>query len=651
MSQKIKIKNIVIFLKILLNLVLIRSYGNIIHDFAQKYNTGIGQFRKFEKLCTKTEKAEADILFLKNCQLFSVYPKFVTFRLPNVDTSDIKAIRKRLLRSALQKRIKEKNQLQKERTKLENEFRSTITWFDWLILKNAVKKNVQSALKKATKTHEKKLQNLTKNNITPFHHNEIIKNLSAFPLTQDELDILKHGLNHSIPPKRLIKSDILTTFEMVHRCMKEDLKEGKDPAALKAELAHMANCYYYNYTPSRNTLQKHNILTRLKKNSQLVILKPDKGNGVVVMNRVDYDTAIYNIINDTSKFKKLSKDVTKLREGQLQRFMRKLKSNSIFNESNYKSIYPSGSNPARIYGLPKMHKKFESLPKFRPIVSSIGCFNYELSSFLGNLLKPYVSTELSPKDSFTFVEKLKKVRFNDSFLISFDVESLFTNIPLEETINLAVDTIFENEPNIAISKENLKRLFLFATSNTHFLFNGDYYEQIDGVAMGSPLAPTLANFFMGYHEKKWLEEYSGNKPLFYQRYVDDIFATFNNKQDADLFFAYLNTKHPNIKFTFEAEQNGVLPFLDVYIDINNNSLTTNIFRKSTYTGLLTNYFSFTSFSYKLSLIRTLCDRVYKLNNSWQGIHNDFEKTKNILKKNMYPPSLIDRTFKNYLKEN
>ena len=182
-----------------------------------------------------------------------------------------------------------------------------------------------------------------------------------------------------------------------------------------------------------------------------------------------------------------------------------------------------------------MHKNFSSLPKFRPIVSSISCFNYELSKFLGTLLTPHVNTEFSPKDSFTFVEKLKKVRFNDSFLISFDVESLFTNIPLEETVNLAVDTIFENEPDIKISKKDLKQLFLFATSNTHFLFNGEYYEQTDGVAMGSPLAPTLANLFMGFHEKKWLDEYSGNKPLFYQRYVDDIFATFNNKHDADLF--------------------------------------------------------------------------------------------------------------------
>ena len=338
MSRKIKLKNIVIFLKIILNFVLIRSFGNIIHDFAQKYDTGIGQFRKFERLCTKTEKAEADILFLKNCQLFAVYPKFVTFRLPNVNTPDIKAIRKRLLRSALQKRIKEKNQLQKERTKIESDLKSTMTWFDWLILKKALKKNVEIALQKLTKTHEKKLRSLTKNNVTPFHHKEIIKNLSAFPSTQDELDILKNGLNHSIPPKRLIKSDILSTFEMVHRCMKEDLKDGKDPAALKAELSHMANCYFYNYTPSRNTLKKHNILTRLKKNVQLVVLKPDKGNGVVVMNRTDYDKALYNIVNDTSKFKKLAKDVTRLREGQLQRFMRKLKTNSIFNENDYNKI-------------------------------------------------------------------------------------------------------------------------------------------------------------------------------------------------------------------------------------------------------------------------------------------------------------------------
>ena len=73
-------------------------------------------------------------------------------------------------------------------------------------------------------------------------------------------------------------------------------------------------------------------------------------------------------------------------------------------------------------------------------------------------------------------------------------------------------------------------------------FKGKFYNQIDGVAMGSPLAPVLANIFMGFYESKWLNEYNLNKPKFYLRYVDDVLADFLN---------FLNKRHPNIKFTIE----------------------------------------------------------------------------------------------------
>ena len=86
-------------------------------------------------------------------------------------------------------------------------------------------------------------------------------------------------------------------------------------------------------------------------------------------------------------------------------------------------------------------------------------------------------------------------------MISYDVCNLFTNIPLKETIKLAVNLIFEKRPEIRMTRKQLTKLFEFVTSGTHFLFNGDYYNQIDGVAMGYPLGPVLANLFMGYHEK------------------------------------------------------------------------------------------------------------------------------------------------------
>ena len=110
------------------------------------------------------------------------------------------------------------------------------------------------------------------------------------------------------------------------------------------------------------------------------------------------------------------------------------------------------------------------------------------------------------RDTFSFVSEITNLRTSNKFMVSFDVESLFTNIPLLESIELAVDYILSGNPNIKLSKDSLKELFLVATAQTHFLFRGKYYDQTDGVAMGSPLAPVLANLFMGHHERIWLQQ-------------------------------------------------------------------------------------------------------------------------------------------------
>ena len=93
-------------------------------------------------------------------------------------------------------------------------------------------------------------------------------------------------------------------------------------------------------------------------------------------------------------------------------------------------------------------------------------------------------------------------------MISYNVCSLFTSILLKETIDIVVNLIFDRCPDLIIARQGLKKLFEFATSGTHFLFDGNYYDQIDGVAMGSPLRPILANLFMNFHEKKMVRAFS-----------------------------------------------------------------------------------------------------------------------------------------------
>ena len=148
-------------------------------------------------------------------------------------------------------------------------------------------------------------------------------------------------------------------------------------------------------------------------------------------------------------------------------------------------------------------------------------------------------------------------------MVSFDVVSLFTNIPLQECIDLAVSYITGGSSVPKLSKSDLIKLLSIATAQTHFLFNGKVYDQIDGVAMGSPLALVLASLFLGHHESLWLNTYRGSPVHLYRRYVDDTFCLFNNEHEALLFLQYLNSQHENIRFTMEREFNWTLAFFDV----------------------------------------------------------------------------------------
>ena len=159
---------------------------------------------------------------------------------------------------------------------------------------------------------------------------------------------------------------------------------------------------------------------------------------------------------------------------------------------------------------------------------------------------------------------------------------------------MAADLIKTSQPDLNISEKDLASLFNFATCKTHFLFKSKFYNQIDGVAMGSPLAPVLTDLFMGHYEKEWLSNYDGFSPFYYKRYFDDILPVFISHDEAKRFFSYFNSRHPYVKFTMEIWQsyvkfNKVIPFLDVITDNLNNILNTTAYHKSTYSDLLLNF--------------------------------------------------------------
>ena len=150
----------------------------------------------------------------------------------------------------------------------------------------------------------------------------------------------------------------------------------------------------------------------------------------------------------------------------------------------------------------------------RPILSATGTCNYALAKWLDEKLKPFSTNEYTISDIFEFAQEIKQFQVNENdIIVSYDVSALFTSVPLEETIQILTNKAFAqnwfNEMHqLNITKDDLVELLRVATKHQLFQFNGHLYEQIDGVAMGSPLGPLMANAFMCSIEEK-LE--SGNK--------------------------------------------------------------------------------------------------------------------------------------------
>ena len=164
---------------------------------------------------------------------------------------------------------------------------------------------------------------------------------------------------------------------------------------------------------------------------------------------------------------------------------------------------------------------------------------------------------------------------------------------------------------------------------------------MDGVAIGSPLGPVMANIFVCELERKALQQYSGTLPSLYRRYVDDTFLVFHTSRDMLSFFNLMNKQHPSITFTKEEEQDNKLSFLDVLLtQTTDGSIVTSIYRKPTFSGLYMKWDSFVPKSHKKGLVNSLVFRAWKLCSSYVLFHSEIMFVKELLMSNGYPANSI-----------
>ena len=329
----------------------------------------------------------------------------------------------------------------------------------------------------------------------------------------------------------------------------------------------------------RQILQQYETLDKDR-----VVLIADKGVAMVVMDKQECINKAEELLAQLA-YRTIAKDPTNKIKAQLITKLRRIKRDNNLDEGTYKAMYPTSCIPPKFYGLPKIHKTGNPL---RPIVSSRGSITYRVAKVISKVLKTLVGK--SPhhiQSTGDFVSKAKGLTPQmGECLSSYDVTSLFTSVPIDPALNIIKDLLEKDEKlndRTVLPVQNIMELLGFCLYNTYFSFQNKFYEQVEGVAMGSPVSPIVANLYMEYFEEKALKS-AASPPQVWYRFVDDtwVIQKQSSKQE---FLEHINKVDPAIKFTVEGIQgNGAIPFPDTLITLQaDGSLSIRVYQKPTHT--------------------------------------------------------------------
>ena len=481
--------------------------------------------------------------------------------------------------------------------------------------------------------------NTTEVTTTPVNNNNRVKwvhNLSKTPLTEAQERALAHGPNFAIATKEPPVSEYISQIEKV--C--QQLKQGK-VEELRGEIKQI---FKKTQPPKPNIMKEEaKAIQELKRDKERVILTADKGVSMVVMDKEEYIQKSEELLHQPT-YKELPSDPTTKHKNRLISILKTIKSEGGIDNTTYKRLYPTGAGSPKYYGLPKIHKQGVPL---RPIISSRGSATYESAKELAKILKPLVGK--SPhhvQNNKDFLDSIKDIKIKpEECIMSYDVSALFTSIPIEPAINIIEKHLKEDKD--LHSRTNMKiqhiiSLLRFCLNNSYFSFQGRFYQQTEGAAMGSPISPIVANLFMEDLEVQAIRT-SPTPPSLWKRFVDDTF-TIIKKEDRNSFLQHLNSIHQNIKFTCEeVRDDGSMPFLDILVTPKEDgSLSTSVFRKPTHTDLYLQWDSHHTISSKYSVAGTLYHRAKTICSDPQLQKKEEDHLCQALQKSRYPIWAINR---------
>lgn len=383
----------------------------------------------------------------------------------------------------------------------------------------------------------------------------------------------------------------------------------------------------------------------IKEHPNIRLIKTDKTNKVAIVTIEQYNSKMMSLLNDRSTYRTIDTDKTVKIQNGVRKHVNSLVTAGVVSEAAAAKLINAAPTPPRIYGSLKDHKAGAPL---RPIVSTINSPGQPLAKFINSILQHAVdNTKYNIKNSFEFLQRIQnvKLRAND-ILVSFDVVSLFTSVPLD----LAITAAMKRWPTITKHTDMPRDLFqnilkFLVIDNNYFLHDDTFYEQTSGLPMGGNLSTVLCDFVLEDLFDMVLPKL-GVQPTINFKYVDDIIQALPEHVVPEA-LRLLNSYNESIQFTVEIESNNKLAFLDLSLLRENQSITTDWYRKSTASDRLISFHSAHPYSMKINIATELLNRALRLSDKRFHTKN-IKICRGILSTNHYPEKLISRLVKRAL---
>ena len=323
-------------------------------------------------------------------------------------------------------------------------------------------------------------------------------NLSKVKLIEEEEDVLRLGLNFVPTPRKVSYMDRIAGIEMA-------LHRAKLPQDTAEEIrAKVCSLFRNTPKPKQNlSTSQFKAIKSLKKRDNIVIMKADKGNATVVMDKENYHQKCCALLQPPTYLPLPGDPTTKVEGGGVTEVLSDLKKKGSIDKNLFYKLKPSLSRAPRFYGLPKIHKPDNPL---RPIVSAIDSPTYNLAKFVTSIISPLMGNNSSHvRNSKHFMEMINSETVAENeVMVSFDVQSLFTNVPIRHALEVIHQRLLEDETledRTVLTADQVILLLRSCLQTTYFMYNHQFYEQTEGTAMGSPVSPVVANIFMEYVEE------------------------------------------------------------------------------------------------------------------------------------------------------